>query len=136
VPQRPTGCLTVSAPGPWEWTNEIRLRSPDDERQPVSGLEKTNYGGSSRYRVVQDDLGEPARACGTIYKLMGSVQFPDMLLEVGAATGYSESLLGQPTQVTVTMRALEGSGRLRRANERVAQFQSRIPIATLWGDGD
>ena len=34
------------------------------------------------------------------------------------------------------MRALEGSGRLRRANERVAEFQSRIPIAALWGDGD
>ena len=34
------------------------------------------------------------------------------------------------------MRALEGSGRLRRANERVAEFQSRIPIAALWGNGD
>ncbi|RDK04975.1 hypothetical protein DN412_39625 [Cupriavidus lacunae] len=34
------------------------------------------------------------------------------------------------------MRALEASGRLRRANERVAEYQSRIPIAALWGDGD
>ena len=94
-----------------------------------------------------------------------------MLLEVDAATGYSEALLGhraqstdelvalygallahgtdadakgvasmvpglEPTQVTVAMRALEGSCRLRRANERVAEFQSRIPIAALWGDGD
>ena len=94
-----------------------------------------------------------------------------MLLEVDAATGYSEALLGhraqstdellalygallahgtdadakgvasmvpglESTQVTVAMRALEGSGRLRRANERVAEFQSRIPIAALWGDGD
>ena len=42
----------------------------------------------------------------------------------------------EPTQVTVAMRALEAGGRLRRANERVAEFQSRIPIAALWGDGD
>ena len=42
----------------------------------------------------------------------------------------------QPSQVSVAMRALEGSGRLRRANERVAEFQSRIQIAALCGDGD
>ena len=117
------------------------------------------------------DQGEPVRTRETIYNLIGSVQFPDMLLEVDAATGYSEALLGhraqstgelvalygallahgtdadakgvasmipglEPTQVTVAMRALEGSGRLRRANERVAEFQSRIPIAALWGNGD
>ena len=34
------------------------------------------------------------------------------------------------------MRALEGGGRPRRANERVAEFQSRVLIAALWGDGD
>ena len=117
------------------------------------------------------DQAEPVRTRETIYNLIGSVQFPDMLLEVDAATGYSEALLGhraqstgelvalygallahgtdadakgvasmipglEPTQVTVAMRALEGSGRLRRANERVAEFQSRIPIAALWGNGD
>ena len=117
------------------------------------------------------DQSEPVRTRETIYKLIGSVQFPDMLLEVDAATGYSEALLGhraqspgelvalygallahgtdadargvasmipglEPAQVSVAMRALEGGGRLRRANERVAEFQSRIPIATLWGDGD
>lgn len=42
----------------------------------------------------------------------------------------------EPAQFTVAMRALEGGGRLRRANERVAEFQSRIPIAALWGDGN
>jgi len=112
------------------------------------------------------DQAEPIRTRETIYSLIGSVQFPDMLLEVDAATGYSEALLGhraqstgelvalygallahgteadaksvasmvpglEPTQVTVAMRALEGGGRLRRANERVAEFQSRIPIAAL-----
>ena len=117
------------------------------------------------------DQSEPVRTRETIYKLIGSVQFPDLLLEVDAATGYSEALLGhraqsqgelvalygallahgtdadakgvasmipglEPAQVTVAMRALEGGGRLRRANERVAEFQSRIPIAALWGDGD
>jgi len=117
------------------------------------------------------DQAGPVRTRETIYNLIGSVQFPDMLLEADAATGYSEALLGhhaqytdelvalygallahgtdadakgvasmvpglEPTQVTVAMRALEGSGRLRRANERVAEFQSRIPIAALWGDGD
>ena len=34
------------------------------------------------------------------------------------------------------MRALEGGGRLRRANARVAEFQGRIPVAALGGDGD
>ncbi|MCB2071152.1 MAG: Tn3 family transposase, partial [Ottowia sp.] len=117
------------------------------------------------------DQSEPVRTRETIYKLIGSVQFPDLLLEVDAATGYSEALLGhraqsqgelvalygallahgtdadakgvasmipglEPAQVTVAMRALEGGGRLRRANERVAEFQSRIPIAALWGNGD
>ena len=117
------------------------------------------------------DRGEPARTRETIYSLIGNVQFPDMLLELDAATNYSEALLGhraqstselvalygallahgtdvdargvaamipglEPSQVSVAMRALEGSGRLRRANERVAEFQSRVPIAALWGDGD
>lgn len=39
-------------------------------------------------------------------------------------------------QILVAMRAIEGSGRLRRANERVAEFQSRVPLAALWGEGN
>ena len=112
------------------------------------------------------DRGEPARTRESIYSLIGNVQFPDMLLELDAATNYSEALLGhraqftnelvalygallahgidvdsrgvaamilglEPSQVSVATRSLEGSGRLRRANERVAEFQSRIPIAAL-----
>jgi TnpA family transposase len=33
------------------------------------------------------------------------------------------------------MRAVELSGRLRRANERVSEYQNAVPIAALWGDG-
>ena len=40
------------------------------------------------------DQAEPVRTRETIYSLIGSVQFPDLLLEVDAATGYSEALLG------------------------------------------
>ena len=117
------------------------------------------------------DQTEPIRTRETIYKFIGTVQFPDLLLELDAATNYSEALLGhraqttgelvalygallahgtdvdakgvasmipglEPTQIAVAMRALEGGGRLRRANQRVAEFQSRIPIAALWCDGD
>jgi len=38
-------------------------------------------------------------------------------------------------RVSVAMRALEIPGRLRRANERVVEFQGRVPIAAHWGDG-
>ncbi|WP_369292814.1 Tn3 family transposase [Variovorax sp. J22R115] len=33
------------------------------------------------------------------------------------------------------MRGIEFSGRLRRANERVSEYQNSLPIAALWGDG-
>jgi TnpA family transposase len=42
----------------------------------------------------------------------------------------------QPSQITAAMRTLEAPGRLRRANERVVEFQRQIPIAALWGQGD
>jgi TnpA family transposase len=40
------------------------------------------------------------------------------------------------SHVTAAMRAREAPGRLRRANERVVEFQRRTPLAELWGDGD
>jgi TnpA family transposase len=121
--------------------------------------------------VPLDDDAEPRRTRDTIYKMIGDVQFPDMLLDVDAWTNFSELLLGHraesiaellavygallahgtdidakgvaamipgidAAQVSVAMRALEGHGRLRRANERVAEFQGKIPIAAQWGDGD
>jgi TnpA family transposase len=39
-------------------------------------------------------------------------------------------------QVAGAMSALETSARLRRANQRVVDYQNRAPIAALWGDGD
>lgn len=40
-----------------------------------------------------------------------------------------------PDLVSVAMRALDASGRLRRANERVVEFQGKHAIAELWGSG-
>ena len=34
------------------------------------------------------------------------------------------------------MRSLEAPGRLRRANERVTDFQRSVPLAAQWGPGD
>ncbi len=117
------------------------------------------------------DDGEPVRTREAIYRRIGDVQLPDLILEVDAATNFSDALLGHraassqeliavygallahgtdldargvahmipgldAAQILVAMRAIEGSGRLRRANERVAEFQGRIPLAALWGDGD
>ncbi|NML17305.1 Tn3 family transposase [Azohydromonas caseinilytica] len=117
------------------------------------------------------DDGEPVRTREALYRRIGDVQLPDVILEVDAATNFSEALLGhraaspaeltamygallvhgtdldargvahmipglEPAQIISAMRAMEGSGRLRRANERVAGYQSSIPLAALWGNGD
>ncbi|QNK67157.1 Tn3 family transposase [Variovorax sp. PAMC26660] len=117
------------------------------------------------------DDGEPRRMRELIYKWIGDVQFPDLLLEIDALCNFSEALLGHRAQtvaellalyaallahgtdidaksvaamipgldmpkVSVAMRALETHGRLRRANERVVEFQGRIPMAAHWGSGE
>ncbi|MES2249226.1 MAG: Tn3 family transposase [Pseudomonadota bacterium] len=117
------------------------------------------------------DDGEPRRMRELIYKWIGDVQFPDLLLEIDALCNFSEALLGHRAQtvaellalyaallahgtdidaksvaamipgldmakVSVAMRALETHGRLRRANERVVEFQGRIPMAGHWGSGE
>jgi len=116
------------------------------------------------------DEGEPRRLRDLIYRKIGDVQFPDLLLEIDALCNYSEALLGHRAEsvaellalyaallahgteidaksvaamipglnvarVSVAMRAMEIPGRLRRANERVVEFQGRIPISAHWGDG-
>jgi len=118
--------------------------------------------------VEQDD--EPRRTRDLIFKTIGDIQFPDLLLEVDASTNFSEVLLGHraksvaellstyaallahgteidakgiaamipgidTAQVSNAMRGLETHGRLRRANEVVAEFQGKIPVATHWGTG-
>ena len=105
-----------------------------------------------------------------VFKHIGSVQLPDLLLEVDAATHFSEALLARrpsssnellaiygallahgtdldakgvgsmipgidAAHISTAMRAVELSGRLRRANERVSEYQNALPIAALWGDG-
>jgi hypothetical protein len=40
------------------------------------------------------------------------------------------------SHITAGMRAMEASGRLRRANERVVDFQQSFPIALNWGSGE
>lgn len=113
---------------------------------------------------------DPKRTRDLMFKQIGDVQFPDLLLEMDAQTNFSEILLARrarderelvalyaaliahgteidaksvaamtpqldPDQVSVAMRALEASGRLRRANARVVEFQGRHAIAELWGSG-
>lgn len=121
--------------------------------------------------MAMPDDGEPRRTREAIYKVIGDVQFPDLLLDIDALCNFSEVLLGHRAEsvaellalyaallahgtdidakgvaamipgldaarVSVAMRALETPGRLRRANERVAEFQGRVPIAALWGSGE
>jgi len=118
--------------------------------------------------LEQED--EPRRTRDLIYKTIGDVQFPDLLLDVDVSTNFSELLLGhradsvaellstyaallahgteidakgiaamipgiEAAQVSLAMRALETHGRLRRANEVVAEFQGKVPVAAHWGTG-
>ena len=117
-----------------------------------------------------DEEVEPRKTREAVFKHIGSVQLPDLLLEVDAATHFSEALLARrpssinellavygamlahgtdldakgagsmipgidAAHITTAMRAVELSGRLRRANERVSEYQNALPIAALWGDG-
>ena len=117
-----------------------------------------------------DEEVEPRKTREAVFKHIGFVQLPDLLLEVDAATHFSEALLARrPTSsnellavygallahgtdidakgvgsmipgidaahIATAMRAVELSGRLRRANERVSEYQNAVPIAALWGDG-
>lgn len=120
-------------------------------------------------QALPEDI-DPKRTRDLMFKEIGDVQFPDLLLEMDAQTNFSEILLARrardeselvavyaaliahgteidaksvaamtpqldPDQVSVAMRALEASGRLRRANERVVEFQGKHAIAELWGSG-
>lgn len=120
-------------------------------------------------RALPEDI-DPKRTRDLMFKEIGDVQFPDLLLEMDVATNFSEILLARrardehelvavyaaliahgteidaksvaamtpqldPDQVSVAMRALEATGRLRRANERVVEFQMQHAIAAHWGSG-
>jgi TnpA family transposase len=116
------------------------------------------------------DEGEPRKTREAIFKQIGDVQLPDLLLEVDAACQYSEALLGRratssnellavygallahgtdndakgvcsmipaidTAHISGAMRAVEISGRMRRANDRVSEYQNALPMAAHWGDG-
>jgi TnpA family transposase len=120
--------------------------------------------------VPMDEEVEPRKTREAVFKHIGSVQLPDLLLEVDAATHFSEALLARrpassnellavygallahgtdldakgvgsmipgidAAHISTAMRAVELSGRLRRANEQVSEYQNALPIAALWGDG-
>ena len=120
-------------------------------------------------RPLDEDV-EPRKTREAVFKQIGAVQLPDLLMEVDAETRFSEALLGRrpasshellavygallahgtdndakgvgsmipgvdAAHITTAMRAVELSGRLRRANERVSEYQNAVPIAALWGDG-
>ena len=117
-----------------------------------------------------DEEVEPRKTREAVFKHIGSVQLPGLLLEVDAATRFSEVLLArrpsssnellavygallahgtdldakgvgsmipgiEAAHISTAMRAVELSGRLRRANEQVSEYQNALPIAALWGDG-
>lgn len=117
------------------------------------------------------DDAVPRRTRDLLFKDIGDVQFPDMILEMDSLTNFSEILLARrandedelvalyaalmahgteidaksvaamipqldPARVSVAMRALEAQGRLRKANERVVEFQRQHPITELWGTGE
>ena len=120
-------------------------------------------------RALPEDI-EPRRTRDLMFKEIGDVQFPELILEMDALANFSEILLGRrarderelvalyaaliahgteidaksvaamtpqldPDHVSVAMRALEATGRLRRANERVVEFQMQHSLANLWGTG-
>lgn len=118
---------------------------------------------------LPDEL-EPKRVRDLLFREIGDVQFPDLILEVDALTNFSEILLGRraqdehelialyaalivhgteidaksvaamipqldPGHVSTAMRALESTGRLNRANQRVVEFQRQHSLTRLWGSG-
>jgi len=117
-----------------------------------------------------DEAIEPRKTREAVFKHIGRVQLPALLMEVDAATHFSEALLARRPEsghellavygallahgsdndatgvgsmipgldaahIAAAMRPIEFSGRLRRANERVSEYQNSLSIAALWGDG-
>ena len=105
-----------------------------------------------------------------MFASIGEVQIGDIIVEMDAATGFSEVLLGRRAKTTqelvscyaallahgtendakgvaamipgvevahisAAMRSLEAHGRLRRANDRIVEFQREHSITANWGSG-
>lgn len=118
--------------------------------------------------LVQDTAIDSSR--NAMFSIIGDVQIGDIIVEIDAATGFSEILLGRRAKTTqelvscyaallahgtendakgvaamvpgvevahisAAMRSLEAHGRLRRANDRVVEFQRQHAITTNRGTG-
>lgn len=138
-----------------------------------AGKLEIDADGLVRLRKL-DALPEDAairRSRDAMFAMIGRAQFGDMIVEIDAATGFSEILLARRARtsqelvacyaallahgtendakgvaamipgievahISAAMRSLEAQGRLRKANERVVEFQRKNPIADLWGGSD
>lgn len=131
---------------------------------PSSGLVHT----PRMEALAQDPAADASR--NAMFSIIGEVQIGDVIVEIDAACGYSEILLGRRAKstqelvacyaallahgtendakgvaamvpgievahISAAMRSLEAHGRLRRANQRVVEFQRRHAITTHWGTG-
>lgn len=78
-------------------------------------------------------LGHPGKNAAEVVAVYGA------LLAHGTendAQGVAAMVPGlEVSQITAAMRAIEASGRLRRANEVIVEFQQSFEIAKLWGSG-
>ena len=118
--------------------------------------------------LAQDQAIDASR--NAMFASIGEVQIGDIIVEMDAATGFSEVLLGRRAKstqelvscyaallahgtendakgvaamipgvevahISAAMRSLEAHGRLRRANDRVVEFQRQHPITANWGSG-
>ena len=115
--------------------------------------------------LAQDQAIDASR--NAMFASIGEVQIGDIIVEMDAATGFSEVLLGRRAKstqelvscyaallahgtendakgvaamipgvevahISAAMRSLEAHGRLRRANDRVVEFQRQHPITANW----
>lgn len=78
-------------------------------------------------------LGRHARSTEELLKVYGGMLAHGTSLD---ATGVSLMIPElSPAQITSGMQLFEDAETLRVANETVASFQRRLPVASIWGDG-
>lgn len=88
----------------------------------------------AKTRFSQALLGRMAKDIGELKAVYGALYAHGT---ENNARGVCAMIPGyQSPQITMAMRALEASGRLREANTRIIDFQQSMPIAMLWGQGD
>ncbi len=139
--------------------DEGRVRIGDDDHLHLPALEAEEIEAeATRSRDAMFGIIGPAQFGDMLVQVDARSNFSEMVLgrraksvqELVAAYG---ALLAHGTEndakgvaamvpglevshITAAMRAMEASGRLRRANERVVDFQQSFPIALNWGRGE